>query len=125
MTIRPSSANEPAVRPSRAIPSTNTDIVLTSSVFLLVAHYGDIDAAAEVLHLGAAELHDRIAELEELLAASLLTDAEGRLRPTETGAALLGPLTAAVQAAATVDPRIDDVARALGLPRDETPSAAV
>ncbi|MGO4679696.1 helix-turn-helix domain-containing protein [Microbacterium sp. 2MCAF23] len=94
-------------------------------MFLLVAHHGDIDAAAEALHVRASELRIHLADLETLIGAPLLIDVQGNLLPTETGAVLIAPLRDAVQAAATADPRIGDIARALGLAGDETAPAPV
>lgn len=100
------------------------DLVMASAAFVLTAHLGDHDAAAEVLHLDSRKVRDHISDLERTVRARLLTDAAGGPVPTELGGELMEPLSAAVRAAAAAaDPRLSGVLRILGRPDGSPPNA--
>lgn len=110
-------ANDPAAfaRAGETGPM-RIDLILASSCFVLTARLGDYEKSAEALNIRASALKMHIGDLEELLSARLLADADGFIRPTEIGAELIAPLTAAVVAAAAEDPRISEMPLMLLLP---------
>ncbi|WP_460005729.1 LacI family DNA-binding transcriptional regulator [Microbacterium xylanilyticum] len=100
------------------------DLVMASAAFVLTAHLGDHDAAAEVLHLDSRKVRDHISDLERTGRARLLTDAAGGPVPTELGGELMEPLSAAVRAAAAAaEQRLSGVLRILGRPDGSPPNA--